>query len=76
MQKHGRNLSFVLLCLFMLPIAQAQNDVPIHPVDGNVAGGGKLMLISDLRMRISDSYLYDPELLICCYSPCFDVKLE
>ncbi|MCH7755955.1 7TM-DISM domain-containing protein, partial [candidate division KSB1 bacterium] len=34
MQKHGRNLSFVLFCLFMLPVAQAQNDVPIHPVDG------------------------------------------
>jgi serine phosphatase RsbU (regulator of sigma subunit) len=34
MQKHGRNLSFVLFCLFMLPIAHAQNDVPIHPVDG------------------------------------------
>ena len=34
MQKHRRNLSFVLFCLFMLPGAQAQNEVPIHPVDG------------------------------------------
>ena len=34
MQKHGRNLSFVLFCLFILPVAHAQNDVPIHPVDG------------------------------------------
>ena len=34
MQKHCRNLSFVLFCLFMLPVANAQNDVPIHPVDG------------------------------------------
>jgi len=34
MQKHGRNLSFVLFCLFMLPVAHAQDDVPIHPVDG------------------------------------------
>lgn len=34
MQKHRHNLSFVLFCLFMLPIAHAQNDVPIHPVDG------------------------------------------
>ncbi|MCH8981649.1 hypothetical protein IH922_06495, partial [candidate division KSB1 bacterium] len=34
MQKHGRNLSFVLFCLFMLQVAHAQNNVPIHPVDG------------------------------------------
>jgi hypothetical protein len=34
MQKHERNLSFVLFCLFMLHFAHAQNDVPIHPVDG------------------------------------------
>ena len=34
MQKHGRSLSFVLFCLFMLPVAHAQNDVPIHPIDG------------------------------------------
>ncbi len=34
MQKHGRNLSFVLFCLFMLPIAHARDEVPIHPVDG------------------------------------------
>ena len=34
MQKLGRNLSFVLFYLFMLPVAHAQNDVPIHPVDG------------------------------------------
>jgi len=34
MQKHGPNLSFVLFCLFMLPIAHARDDVPIHPVDG------------------------------------------
>jgi serine phosphatase RsbU (regulator of sigma subunit) len=34
MQKYGRNLLFVLFCLFMPPIAHAQNDVPIHPLDG------------------------------------------
>ncbi len=34
MQKDGRNLSFVLFCLFMLPVAHAQGDVPIHPGDG------------------------------------------
>ena len=34
MQKHGRNLSFLLFCLFIQPMAHAQNEVPIHPVDG------------------------------------------
>ena len=34
MQKRGRNLSFLLFCLFIQPIAHAQNEVPIHPVDG------------------------------------------
>ncbi len=34
MQKHARDLSFVLFCLFMLPIVHARNDAPIHPVDG------------------------------------------
>jgi len=34
MQKQRRSLSFVLFCLFMLSIAHAQNEVPIHPVDG------------------------------------------
>jgi serine phosphatase RsbU (regulator of sigma subunit) len=31
---HGRNLSFFLFFLFMLPVAHAQNEVPVHPVDG------------------------------------------
>ena len=34
MQKHGCNLSFVLFCFFMLQVAHAQNNAPIHPVDG------------------------------------------
>jgi serine phosphatase RsbU (regulator of sigma subunit) len=34
MQKLERNLSFVLFYLFMLPVAHAQNEVPVHPVDG------------------------------------------
>ena len=34
MQKQGRNLSFILFTLFMLPAAHAQNGVPVHPVDG------------------------------------------
>ena len=34
MQKHGRNLSFVLFYLFMLTAAYTQNDVPLHSVDG------------------------------------------
>jgi serine phosphatase RsbU (regulator of sigma subunit) len=34
MQKHSRNLSFILFCLLMLPVLQAQNKVPIPPVDG------------------------------------------
>jgi serine phosphatase RsbU (regulator of sigma subunit) len=34
MQRHWRNLAFVLFCLFMLPVLYAQNWVPIHPVDG------------------------------------------
>jgi len=31
MQKHLCNLSFVLYCLFILPVADAQNEVPVHP---------------------------------------------
>jgi hypothetical protein len=34
MQKHKRNLSIVLFCLFMVPAAHAQNDVPSHAIDG------------------------------------------
>lgn len=34
MKKHERNLLFVLFCQFMLPVAQAQNDVPSHAIDG------------------------------------------
>ena len=34
MQKHGRNLSIVFFCLFLLPVTQAQNDAPIHAADG------------------------------------------
>jgi serine phosphatase RsbU (regulator of sigma subunit) len=33
-QKHECNLSFVLFCLFILPVVYAQNEVPVHPVDG------------------------------------------
>ncbi len=34
MQKQGRKLTFVLFCLFFLPVLHAQNEVPGHPVDG------------------------------------------
>lgn len=33
-QKYWRHLASVLFCLFILQIAHAQNNVPIHPVDG------------------------------------------
>lgn len=32
-KKHARKLSIALFCLFMLPVARAQDGVPIHPDD-------------------------------------------
>jgi len=34
MHKCRRNISFVLFCLFIMPLAQAQFEIPIHPADG------------------------------------------